>query len=206
MAVQPSASCFLALDEVREYLRIDSAQHDADDFLQRTANNVCDRIEKFTRSTVRVRTVTDILDGTGEETIILSSRPFVALATPGVSDLQYRSSVLTAWADLVTDVNQIIFDAKRPYMLRLYNAYFPLGIQNIKIVSKVGRVIVDGEIVDVALEAVADTYQKSRWGAFRVGMESRVQSFPQGGAATETFHDLSPRHKRRLTPYVYYMP
>lgn len=202
-----ATNAIVTLDQVREYLRIPSTEGDANDFLTNAINRTSDAIERFVRGPVKLTTYTDdIYDGSGTDTLLVVRRPIVALKTPGVADLQYRDSPADSWQNVTDTLTSILIDPRKPWMIRLYDGVFPFGTMNVKLSCTAGYAAIPGAIAEVALEAVAETFAKSRWGDNRLGRTSKSTSFPQGGAATDSFEDLSIKHRQRLSPYVWYMP
>lgn len=137
MLVNPNS--LVTLQEVRSYLKIPDNQITADTFLQDWIDAISLAIEEFVRGPVRLQDFEDVLyDGNNSEILYVHHAPLFGLLNGTTADLQYRASPSSAWADLVSDVANILIDPARPYCIYLSNAVFPNGRLNIKLSTKAG--------------------------------------------------------------------
>ena len=188
---------------VKEYLKLSTDDSSQDDFLQRWINSVSSAIEHFVRGPIVVRSFTEIYDGTGSAKLMVRQRPIVSLKTDQ-HDLKYRIDIDSPWQELEPNANHIIIKPDAPWYIYLYLNYFPAGIQNIQVAYNAGRPVT-GPFDEIVVEAVTEIFKESMRGVGRLGQQSRTTS-AAGVNATDSFYQLSQKHKSMLAPYVWYMP
>jgi hypothetical protein len=194
-----------SLAEVKSYLKIGDTTSDT--ILEVWIDRVSHGIEKYCQRKFAVQSITsEIHDGMGDERLYVNFWPVTQLSTettPNAAQklaaLQFRDTPDDAWEDIEDDVDHIFLNADRPY-IELYDRFFPLGRQNIRISYKAGFTVIPGEVWQVALEMVAEMWNNSKQsGQDRLGRSTRSM-----GQFTDSFRSLRPEWKEVLERYRVY--
>ena len=162
-----SAYAIPTLQEVKDFLGINN--FDSDSILETWIDRVSYGIERFTNRKIAVQSVTnEIYDGDGTDTLYVRYWPVTQLSTETtpsdaqkLAALQYRNDVDSSWTDLEDDVDHILYDASWPFIM-LSEGTFPSGVRNLKLSYKAGYSVIPGDIWQVAVEMVADFWDKSK--------------------------------------------
>ena len=175
-----SAYAIPTLQEVKDFMGI--VNYDSDSILETWIDKVSYGIEQYTNRKIAVQSVpNEIYDGTGTDTLYIRYWPLTQLSTETsptdaqkLAAVQYRSTPDEAWADIETDVDHIYTDVNWPYIL-LHDAVFPSGFRNVRLNYKAGYSVIPGDIWLVAVEMVADFWEKSKrpGSDHRLGLGSR---------------------------------
>jgi hypothetical protein len=192
----------LNITEVKTYLKILSTDATQNDFLVDLIAIATDKIEKFTRSVFKQQNVTEIVSGNGRNNFYPTKLPIVSLLTNSITDIQQKTTPTSEWENIETDTSYIMIEAATPYYFYLYRDVFPKGKQNIRLKYVAGYTVIPASIKQVALEMVAEIYSQSRQGSGRLGQSSRSISTGAGGSGSDSFFDLTEKHKNILSQFI----
>jgi hypothetical protein len=207
VALSPYA--IIGLDEVREFLNLAPSDSSHDDFLTRQINKVTATIEATIRGPIVARDIPDeIYDGDGTTTLWVDKKPMIGFLygldktfDQQLSNIQWRSSAIDSWHNMSSLHPEFyLFNPLTPFSIDLYGYIFVNVRRGIKICYRAGYEEVPGEISNVALEMVADMFQKSSRGGSRFGL----RSISTGGMAsgTTSYNDLNDKHMEILHQYI----
>lgn len=197
----------VTLTLVKEWMGIRETDASADEFLQRRIDNASRRIELYTGRKFKVQSITDELhDHEGGGVLYTDFFPIIQLsteATPSdaqkLAALQHRADVDSAWENVETDVDHIIFSSDSP-VLALYDTVFYAGTKTVKISYKAGWTTIPEDIQQVCFEMVQQDWDNSKRGGGRLGLQTSARS--EGTANfSATYRDLWPSHKTILDYY-----
>jgi hypothetical protein len=203
----------ITLEAVKRYLKIGSTDYTQDVFLNSLIALVSNAGDEYCRRPLIIRNyVGEIYNGNGESRLNVFHPVIRALANNAASDVQYRNDPLSDWTDLEAETKYIIIDAQKAWSIFLYRSIFPPGIQNVKLNYTAGMCVigggtypdVPGALQQYALEKVAEMFKESNQNAGRLGWQNRSFS-SSGQSGSDTFIDLSPKHRALLDPYVWPM-
>lgn len=194
------ANAIISLTEIKAYLTIGIADATRDVLLEQLINSASDAIEREVNSCVIQQTFTDeIQSGSGNNFQRLLHRPITELKTPALADVQWRSAPDQDWQDLSSNIAFIILQPERRDGITLYDRNFIAGFNNIKISYKAGYVVIPEDVRLVCIEMVAEWYKEAT--EARLGRDQVSKNLGQGSTITDSFYELSPRHKAKLLPY-----
>jgi hypothetical protein len=195
------------IETVSEYLKIDPSDGDLLGFLTTWINLMSSSIEEHIAGPVKKQALEEILDGSGMPVLYTLHTPVNSVWTPEdpLTDLtrcvMYRDDPTQAWQELEDTLSKVIIRKDRPYLVRLWDKSFPMGMQNIKLNLYFGYDPIPGPIQQVCVEKVAEVYQESRHGQMRLGQTQAVMSM-SSQQATNQYISLAEKHKALLAPYV----
>jgi hypothetical protein len=202
-----SAYAIPTLAEVKAFLKIASADTTIDTTLEGWIDKASLSIEQYLGNKVAVQSVTgEIHDGDGTSRLYTKYFPVTQISTattPVSADIlaavQYRTDVDSAWANLLTDSDHVLFDADWDY-IELDTESFPSGYRNVKVSYKAGYTVIPGDIWEVAVEKVAWWYRQSGHGDFALGKAS-VSLSEAGVNHSTSYLKMQDEWERRLKPY-----
>jgi hypothetical protein len=197
-----SAYAIPTLAEVKSYLKIGDTNSDT--ILEGWIDRASHGIEKYCGRKFAVQSITsEIHDGTGDDRLYTNYFPITQLSTETtpssaqkLAALQKRDTPDDSWEDIEDDIDHIFLNDDWQYIL-LYDRFFPVGTQNIRVSYKAGFTVIPGDVWQVSLEMVAEMWNNSKQsGQDRLGRASRSM-----GQFTDSFRSLRPEWREVLNRY-----
>lgn len=199
-----SAYAIPTLNQVKNYLKLDTGVTTADTILETWIDATSLSIEQYCNRKFAVQSVTnEIYDGDGSDTLWLRYWPLTQLSTQStpsdaqkLAAVQYRTDPDSSWTDIEDDVDHIFTDLNWPF-IKLYETVFPAGERNIRLNYKAGYSPVPGDVLIVAIEMAAMMWKESsQSNDARLGLaNSSYQGFNNG------FLDMNSRWRTILDRY-----
>ncbi len=182
------------LSDVKYVLGIGTTHADTgkDTLLQRWITLVSEWFEGECNRKFQLQTITgEIQDGNGLGEIYPHWAPVYSFVTNDITqDVMVRDDPTASWAPLETTATKILLNPNEPWKIILYDNFFPLGVQNVKLNYKTGYAAVPAKIVLAAFDAVQILWHKSRQGDNRL----MITSFSQNTAGSNfntVYKDMS---------------
>jgi len=197
------ANAIITIDQAMRYLKkIAGQDEDQDDIIQDLINQCSGSIERFLQGPVVVQEfIEELYCGESKRTLNVRNWPLVGLIDNDPDNLQWQPVPTDAWRTLETEIKYIMVKPDKPWQFYLFNQYFPIGDNNIKVSYRAGYLIVPMDIEKVCVEMVAEAYKESSLSSeARLGRKS-VSHSGAGGSSTDTFYELSERHMTILRRY-----
>lgn len=197
-----AAYAIVTLQEVKDYLKI--AGGESDSLLEGWIDRTSYSIESYTGRKFKVQDVSnEIYDGDGTDTLFLRYWPLTQFSTEDsptdaqkLAAVQYRNAPDGDWTDIDDNASHLLTDSRWPF-IKLYDTTFSYGERNVRLSYRAGYSVIPGDVWIVALEMVADFWQKSRQGG-----EARLGISSQGRESySTTFLELEPRWRKVLDLY-----
>jgi hypothetical protein len=195
----------VSLESVKSYLNITIS--DLDTFLEEWIDIASGVVEGYLNCKVQPTDVEEVLNGNGKTYLYTSWYPILDLSgatdAEKLANIQYRSAILEAWVDLLTNINYVKIDSNKPWFIKIIeeaNESFPLGESNVRVKYKTGYDPIPAELQMVVTEMVARAYKESNNGQSALGLSSRGMG-QGGGSDSVSFLDLTPRWEKLLNPY-----
>lgn len=196
--------------QAKAYLNIGVAAADTnqDVWLQEIISDISAEIELYCKRKFAIQSVSnEIYNGNGENRLLVNYWPVTQLSTETtptdaqkLAAVQYRNDPDSAWTDIETDVDHILFNERWPW-LQLCDEVFPSGVQNVRLSYKAGYSTIPQDLKQVCLEMVAIEWKESnRSGVALLGETSKTNS-GLGITQTRTLKDMDPRWKKVLDRY-----
>lgn len=192
----------VTLNESKTYLKIAQTDSTQDSFLSSLINIASDKIERYTRSCFKKQSFTEIYSGKGWQKLFTQHCPVISLANASTSDVQQKITPTSDWSDIETDLNYVMIIPSSPFSIHLYRNVFNEGVNNIRVKYYAGYETIPQSVKQVALEMVSEMYAQSRQGSGRLGQTSRNVSTGAGGSGSDSFMDLSEKHKLLLSSFI----
>lgn len=190
----------IALSDAKDYLKISGTTLDT--VLQQWISWLSLGVEDYCARKFAVQTVTgEIRNGDGLDKLTTIWSPLNSFPTGDTTqDVMYRDSPSDSWTVLESDANNILIDPENPFYILLYENYFPVGIQNIKVNYKAGYDPIPSEVIGIVLEMVTAMWKKSKQGEDLLMIQSRSRS--EAGINFSTgYRSLMEEHRKILNTY-----
>lgn len=148
------------VDQLKQYIVLGrSAQSDTP--LLGTMITACSAaIEKYLGRTILADTYTEVRDGTGTGTMVLSNYPILSVASVAIGTPPATRIALTADTDFIVGRNAI----------RALGSAWPRGVANVAIVYSAGYATVPADLADACAKWTALRYRQLE----RIGQSSKT--------------------------------
>jgi hypothetical protein len=187
----------------KEQLGIASIDTGKDLMLQRWLTWTSEYIEKECNRKFQLQTITgEILDGNDMQEIFPRWNPVNAFVTLAdiTQDVMYRTDPTATWTPIETDVTKIILNPNTPWKIILWEQYFPLGVQNVKLNYVAGYSSVPAKIQTTCIDALQVMWHRSRQGDNWM-MKSSFSSSAGGANFNTVLKDMSKESHDALNQY-----
>jgi hypothetical protein len=164
-------------------------------FISTTIDRVSKKFESYCGLPIREQSFIGRYDGNSCNELFTNNYPIVS-----VTSIKYRNSPLDSFS------NTLAVSACSVYTFKVISnsGYFPFGNQTVEIVYNAGYSTIPQDIEQCAVEATAIVVKESNVGASdnKNISEARLgKSDRNVGGSTDTFIDISPKHKEILDNY-----
>lgn len=184
------------LADAKTYMKIGSDTTD-DSFITSLIVASQDEIEAYCGQKFEQSARTYIFNGTGSSEWLIGTLP---IAVSPAAALSYRETPFTSWVTVSTTLFTILRQYGVNYLY--YDGTLTVGTQNYKLAVTVGYAsnALPADIVLCCKEMVFARYRESANGAAMLAKTS-VSRTTDGYTSTESYEDLRPKWKRRLSAY-----